>query len=214
MAAQSAATKLVTQAAREHLQPLGLQQRGGSRLWLDDHGWWVVVVAFESPAHEQGAGLSVFADFLWHGSDYVAFAVGGRVGEQGSPFDQDDRRELVCRLDADEAGFERCMATLAGRAAEEVAAWRERFPSLERWAEYLDQTAGRDEWRRYDAAVAAALTGDAKNARKWFRRAARTLPEARQMRDLLGDPTAFEAEAAQRARAMREHLGLRPEIVP
>jgi hypothetical protein len=223
--AQSAATKLVNRAARQHLRPLGLQQRGRSRLWLDDHGWWVVAVDFESSAYAQGSRLAVFADFMWHGRDYLAYAVGGRVRERGRLLDQDGR-ELSCDFDGDEETFERCAALLAERAAAEVAAWREGFPTLERWAHYLDRTTNSDLWRQYDAAMAAALTGDAKRARRWFGRVLkhRSDPDlfddpsedwvvqaqrdAQALRQLLDDPEAFVSLAEQRARSMREHLGL------
>jgi hypothetical protein len=147
------------------------------------------------------------------------------VGEHGRLLVQDPR-ELSCDFDGDEPSFERCASTLAERAADEVAAWREGFPSLESLAQYLDRTAGRDLWRQYDAAMAAALTGDAKGARRWFGRVLRHRPDpdlfddsaddwvaqaqrdAAELRELLDDPTAFEARAEQRARVMREHLGL------
>src|SRR5690242_5082457 len=40
VARESEATKAVGRAAREVLRPLGLVQKGRSRTWLDDHGWW------------------------------------------------------------------------------------------------------------------------------------------------------------------------------
>ena len=150
--AQSAATKLINRAARERLKALGLTQKGQSRLWLDDHGWWVIGVVFETFAHVQGSQLVVLADFMWHRRDYVAYAVGGPVRDQ-------DDRELACRFE-DEETFERCAAMLADRAVAEVAALRSQFPSLQAWADHLDHVAGEDSWRQFDAAMAAALTGD------------------------------------------------------
>jgi hypothetical protein len=39
--------RLVAQAAKEVLSPLGLTQKGRSRVWLDDHAWWLGVVEFQ-----------------------------------------------------------------------------------------------------------------------------------------------------------------------
>jgi hypothetical protein len=43
------------------LTPLGLTQRGRSRLWLDDHGWWLIVVEFQPSAWSRGSHLNVSA---------------------------------------------------------------------------------------------------------------------------------------------------------
>ncbi|MDG5809477.1 hypothetical protein P9869_44140 [Streptomyces ossamyceticus] len=52
MADRSPVLRIITSAARESLKPLGLAQRGRSRLWIDDHGWWLGVVEFTPPRIE------------------------------------------------------------------------------------------------------------------------------------------------------------------
>jgi hypothetical protein len=211
--AQSAATKLINRAARERLKPLGLTQKGQSRLWLDDHGWWVLGVDFESFAYAQGARLVVFADFMWHGRDYVAYSVGGRVTADG--------RELACRFE-DEDTFAGCAAMLAERAVVEITSLRAEFPSLRSWADHLDGTAGNDFWLQFDAGTAAGLTGDADRARRWLARvigtdddrdwAVTARREAQALSDLAGDTGEFTASVRERARAMRGNLGLPPDF--
>ncbi|MFD7945255.1 hypothetical protein, partial [Streptomyces sp. NPDC059744] len=77
MSAASAASRLVTAAAREILRPLGLQQRGRSRIWIDDHGWWLIVVEFQ-PGRLGGSYLNVGVMWLWQDLDHFAFNVGYR----------------------------------------------------------------------------------------------------------------------------------------
>src|SRR5436309_1568598 len=77
--AQPPHTKLLTAAARSVLRPLGLQQRGRSRLWLDDHGWWVVVVEFQPSGWSIGSYLNVGAMWLWFEKDYISFDYGSRI---------------------------------------------------------------------------------------------------------------------------------------
>src|SRR6185437_1293682 len=79
VASQGIHTKLLNQAAQEILVPLGLMQRGPSRMWFHDHGWWLVVVSFESSSWSKGSYLDVAAMWLWDRKDYVSFDVGGRV---------------------------------------------------------------------------------------------------------------------------------------
>lgn len=57
MAATSPASRLVRVAAREALQPLGLQECGRSRTWIDDHGWWLGIVEFQ-PGRNNGSYLN------------------------------------------------------------------------------------------------------------------------------------------------------------
>jgi hypothetical protein len=220
--AQSAETKLINRSARERLKPLGLKQKGQSRLWLDDHGWWVLGVDFESFAYAQGSRLVVFADFMWHRRDYVAYAVGGRVRRKGGLLNR-ERGELACRFD-DAESFERCVAMLAERAVTEITAMRSEFPSLQAWADHLDRTAGEDFWRQFDAGMAAGLSGDEDGARRWFARvlasdddrdwAVTARRDAQALSELAGDSDAFTGSVQERARTMRRHLGLPPDFDP
>ena len=54
-------------------------QKGRSRTWLDDQGWWVGVVEFQPSAWDRGSYLNVGACWLWEEKDYLSFDVGGRV---------------------------------------------------------------------------------------------------------------------------------------
>src|ERR1044072_7492758 len=72
MADRSPVLRIITSAARESLKPLGLAQRGRSRLWIDDHGWWLGVVEF-TPSRTVGSGLHVGAMWLWQDVDHLAF---------------------------------------------------------------------------------------------------------------------------------------------
>ena len=61
VAAQPIHTKIITQAAREILRPKGLVQIGRSRLWTDDHGWWLINVEFQPSGVSKGSYLNVGA---------------------------------------------------------------------------------------------------------------------------------------------------------
>jgi hypothetical protein len=61
------------------LRPLGLQRKGRSRVWFDDHGWWVGVVGFQPSRFSRGSYLNVGAMWLWSGNSHVTDQVGVRV---------------------------------------------------------------------------------------------------------------------------------------
>jgi hypothetical protein len=214
-------------AAAAALEPRGLVRLHGSSTWIDDHGWWVVGVDFETVGRERGARLVMFADFLWHGRDHLVRSVTARVRERGRLLDQDGS-ELECGECPDER-LRTVTSELASRAALELTSWREGFPSLRHWAAYLDGSAEEGGlWREYDAGVALGLAGDDRRARHWFGsvldRPIRPLlyPDhdqdsivqaqrfARGLTAQLADPGAFRATVAERAATMRERLDLPP----
>ena len=174
----ASALQLLDSAAAGALEPLGLIRVDGSVTWVDDHGWWVVGVDFETVGRGRGTRLVVFADFLWHGRDRLVRSVAARVRERGRLLDQDGC-ELECGLESGAANQDGA-AGLAARAATELRAWREGFPTLRSWAAYLDGSAEEGGlWREYDAGVAAGLAGDGRACATLVRRACSTARSAR-----------------------------------
>ncbi|MFE1954546.1 hypothetical protein ACFW9D_29215 [Streptomyces sp. NPDC059524] len=155
MAAVSPASRLVATAARSRLRPLGLRQRGRSRIWLDDHGWWLGVVEFPSPQWSQGSGLTVGVMWLWQDVGHVTF-----------DFVQQTRTESY----RDETQFGPVAAELAGTAEARVTGLREQFADLRSATRRLLARPPRtaSPWENFNAGVAAALTGDAPSARTRF----------------------------------------------
>jgi hypothetical protein len=214
-------------AARAALEPLGLMRLDDST-WLDDHGWWVVAVDFETIG-ARGTRLVMYADFLWHVRDRPERSVSARVRERGRLLDQDGR-ELACEARGDDVDVAPVAARMADRAAVEVHAWREAFPSLRSWSAYLDGAAtdGGGLWREYDAAIASALAGEGERARRWFDRVfdhpvrpemypdpdADYVVQAQRVASALtarlDEPAAFRAAVAQHVDATRARMGLSP----
>lgn len=205
MAAAPTAPRLVTAAAREVLRPLGLQQRGRSRTWIDDHGWWLGIVEFQ-PGRNEGSYLNVGVMWLWQDRDHLAFDVGGR-----------------------EPGFERFVnatqfaldaQNLARRAADLARENRDRFIDLPSTADFLNAQKPRPGhfWDNYHAGFAAGLTGDTSTARRrldqvlsedtyapWMVRAQES---ARQLHALAEDPEAFRNWATKATTSCRQQLKL------
>jgi hypothetical protein len=125
-------TRLLTMAARRTLRPLGLCQRGRSRLWLDDQGWWLVVVEFQPSSWSKGSYLNVGAMWLWYEKDYFSFDDGHRV-EDFAPFE-------------DEAQFFPIAEGLARRAAQEVMRYRALYPSVHAAAQHLAAKHPKSFW--------------------------------------------------------------------
>lgn len=80
--ALSTADKLIAKAAREILKPLGVFQKGSSRIWIDDNGWFLTVIEFQPSSWSKGAYLNVAISFLWEQGEgfkeVLPFNIGGR----------------------------------------------------------------------------------------------------------------------------------------
>ena len=219
----AACHRLLDVAAQDALAPLGLA-RLDATTWVDDHGWWIVAADFETLG-ARGTRLVIYADFLWHLRERPARTVAARVRERGRLLDQDGG-ELACGFESEDQ-FAPLAAGLAERAATEIHAWREGFPTLRSWAAYLDGNAEEGGlWREYDAAVSAALAGDRPRARHWFDRVfdhpvrPELYPDLDQddvveaqriatgLTATLDDAGAFRAAVAERVTATRARLEL------
>jgi len=58
-------SKIINTSARHAFGPLGIIQKGASRTWLDDHGWWLTVIGFQPSAWSKGTYLNIGAMWLW-----------------------------------------------------------------------------------------------------------------------------------------------------
>jgi hypothetical protein len=163
------ANTILTRAAREVLKPMGLVQKGRSRVWLDDHGWWVIVVEFQPSRFGVSAYLNVGVCWLWDFSnDSWHFDVGSRIVGAGASFE-------------DEEQWRTASESLAERAADEVFRLRRLVPDLPAAAQVTAQMlADNDDedprliagWPAWFAAVSNGLVADPAYAAAVFLRVA------------------------------------------
>jgi hypothetical protein len=202
--------RLIAQAAKEVLAPLGLGRQGRSRTWLDDHSWWLGVVEFQPSDWSRGTYLNVGAMWLWHrDKDYVYFDLSHRVDGGLLRYDNDEQ-------------FLPEIRQLALRAAAEVERLRGRIRTFEDVARELTPSAvAHGGWAAWDAAMALGLAGETEAAAAMFARVIATdddrdwwlaaKREAAELQKLLkSDVKAFRAEVNGWIADYREALRLPP----
>lgn len=210
MADRAPVLRIITSAARDSLKPLGLAQMGRSRLWIDDHGWWLGVVEF-TPPRLSGSGLYVGAMWLWHDVDHLTFHVDTiRVGSE---------------LFRTEDQFTPLALELSRQAAANVTALREKFPALPEVARYLTSKPARGGslWDSFDSGIAAALVSDPDTARDRFERVLRedalapwmvdAQEKARELHAIAADRDAVTAWVTRAVASCRSKLGLEARAV-
>ena len=73
--------KIIKNAAADILGPIGVFQKGQSRTWIDDNGWFLTVVEFQPSTWLKGSYLNVGIHYLWNKSDPLTFDYGYREHE-------------------------------------------------------------------------------------------------------------------------------------
>lgn len=177
--------KIIAQAAKAALGPLGFRRKGRSRTWIADHGWWATIVEFQPSSWSKGSHLNVAAHWLWADHDHISFDYGGRVNEH-IEYHSDQQ-------------FGPEAAQLAARAVAEALTLAGHFASLETTAAHLVgevRTHSLGDWPAYHAGVAAGLAGFSEEAIDMFaRRGTRRLdPAPQRMADLGNNPLALRTE--------------------
>lgn len=184
--------QLIKQAAKASLGSIGCRQKGQSRVWLDDHGWWVGLVEFQPSSWAKGSYLNVGATFLWRASGVLSFdfAVDDNCRKQG--FHEFE----------DSAQFEHIAQRLSNQAVAEVTKLRSQLCSIQAASALLGKLPGSPVYCHYHAAVAAALAGDLDSARVQFAK----LSQERGGPPWLG---ALQAKASRFADAMHSQSSFR-----
>jgi hypothetical protein len=147
-------TRLIAKTARAAMVPLGFRQRGRSRLWYCDHGWWAEIIEFQPSAWSKGSYLNIAAMWLWQPGGHWAFNESRRVA-------------TFCEYQ-DEARFSAAMTRLASLAASETLKQRQQFDSIDAAARYVIQESTPCFWQRYHAAVFASISSDHQTARTFL----------------------------------------------
>ena len=201
-----APSNLLTAAARDHLRPLGLFQKGKSRIWLDDHGWWLCIVEFQ-PGRSPGSYLNVGCMWLWLEKSHLSFDEGYRI-ERHTKF-------------REPAQFAKEATRLATRAAEEVQRYQKLFPNVESVCEFYlrKNSLNPGDWQAFHAGVASAMSGKAAEADRFFDRflaerdnrpdwLVAAQADAERLKALAGNTFEFRELVAERVKQTRKLLKL------
>ncbi|RWI72151.1 hypothetical protein [Mesorhizobium sp.] len=196
--------RLIADVAKAILVPIGFQQKGRSRVWLLDHGWWLTVVEFQPSAWAKGSGLNVAAHWLW-------------IDQAHLSFDYFEYSEKFIEY-ASDAQFEPEVTRLAQAAAREANRLQQIFTSIEAAATVLaaeeralpDTAQG--SWSAYNAGMAMALSGQTDDAADMFSsvRDERVRPAVGRAENLLSDPLKLRRTVEVLMSEHRSALGLMP----
>jgi hypothetical protein len=204
--------RLIAEAARRELAPLGFRRKGRSRLWFADRGYWLSIVEFQPSAWSKGSYLNVAAHFLWSATP------------EDLTFDLMISRKKPWIEFVDPEQFAPLAGDLATTASLESRRLWNTLQNLEAAASVLAEAAqseGRG-WTLFHAGVASGLTGDPQKAHRLLSAAHDSMAEwRRDIADLLlpylsaiAEPGAFSPCALRRINDQRAQYGLSPLASP
>lgn len=135
------------------MSPLGIIQKGGSRNWIDDHSWWMILIGFQPSRWSRGTYLNVGAHWLWHENDN-SLDYGNRVNSFVEFVNEDQ--------------FEAEFRKLIEQAVKKVNYYRSKFRSIHDVANVLLKEPNLGGWNLFHAGIACGLDKRGKQARKLF----------------------------------------------
>jgi len=222
MAGRAEQDRILAEAAKEVLLPLGLMRKGKSRTYLSDEGIWSCVVEFQPSGFSKGSSLNVAAHWLWTTNEHISFdfsfGFAGRVGHDFIQFRTPEQ-------------FAEDSRRLSRQAVEPVRKLRSTFRSIHDIARVLVEVerenarSGRGGcWGAFNGAVACGLAGDAATARALFLSVANgdvssdwklvRRADALRLAELTGDTGRFREAIMTRVAATRARLRMPGQASP
>ena len=154
-------SRIIASAAKAELGPIGFRQRGRSRLWLADHGYWLNVVEFTPSGWSKSVSLMNAVHWLWVGAGFMSF-------NEAVPSNCHAKFET-------EAQFGKAAVEIAKVARAEALKIETRFASFQAIADFVVERARTcpdgmgPSWWGYEAVIASELVGRVGDAREFLR---------------------------------------------
>lgn len=85
---------IIKKLCKEILIPAGIFQKGSSRVYIDDNGYFFTVIEFQPSGFSKGTFLNVGLCFLWNENDYMGWNnPNSRVGRQFIEYQDNEQFE-------------------------------------------------------------------------------------------------------------------------
>jgi hypothetical protein len=88
-------TRITNKTAKKIFGVYEIKQKGQSRIWLDDNGWFTTVIEFQPFRGRQGTTLNIGVNFHWYEKEYFSFDIGYRQDVEFVAYDGNKERFLA-----------------------------------------------------------------------------------------------------------------------
>ena len=158
--------KIIKTTVKEFLKPENLFQIGSSRSWIDDKGYYFIIVEFATNGYSKGTSLNAGVSFLWESTESLNEMLSYNYG-----CDVSTGAGYVEYKNDDEA-FQIGIEKLAKRALEEVDEYR-KFSDMDYAKSCLQEQVNklpehRRFWELYHLAMLCFMKGDFEEGKEVF----------------------------------------------
>ena len=136
--------KLLKKIAKDRLKPCGIIQKGSSRTFLYDNGWYIIIIEFQPSSWDKGSYLNIGVDLNFYPRNHLAFSYGYR--EKG--FDGADN----------EKQFTEIVNTYCDHVIEKVQKLKEKFKDVPTAVKSIGKYPD-DPWHYFDLGILYGLNG-------------------------------------------------------
>ena len=143
--------KLLKRTAKERLTPFGIRQKGNSRSFLFDNGWWTIIIEFQPSSYSKGSYLNIGLDFNFYPRDYFAFTFG--------------YREKAFEEANSETEFLKTINDYCDLTIEKVDNLKVNFKDIWTATNTFKKHVDKDPWNKLDLGILYRLTGKVSDAK-------------------------------------------------
>lgn len=147
--------KLLKTISKGRLKPQGIVQKGNSRTFLYDGGWYVIVIEFQPSSWGKGSFLNIGIDLNFYPREYFTFSYGYREKDFSSVESEEQFAELINSY---------CDYTI-----QRVQTLKESLKDIRTAVGTIhDRSFKDDPWDYFDLAILYGLTGQIKLAKSFL----------------------------------------------
>ena len=150
-------SKIINKIAREILKPIGVSRKGQSRTWLDDNGWWVIVIEFQPSAWSKGTYLNIGINWQWYPKTHFSFDLG--------------YRELEFIQNISDTQFEHKVKEMAATAKRKIEVIRQNMSDIKTAKSYVIDASNNKPltiWSQFHMGMICALANSPNEAVCYF----------------------------------------------
>ena len=137
--------KLLTKIAKDKFKPHGILQKGKSRTFLYDGGWYTIIIEFQPSSSSKGTYLNIGVDLNFYPRDYFAFSHGYREKE----FQEAE----------DETQFANIVNEYCDLAIERVDKLKKEFTDINAAVKTYIKSSSNDHWDYFNVGIMYGLAG-------------------------------------------------------
>ncbi|WDF75388.1 hypothetical protein PQ469_15970 [Mucilaginibacter sp. KACC 22773] len=144
--------KLLKKITKQRLSTYGIVQKGTSRTFLKDHGWYTIVIEFQPSGFGKGTYLNVGVDLNFYPQQHLSFSYDYRQKEFREAKNEDQYTEIVI----DFCNF----------AIKKTQKLETDFSDIGTAIETVKKSDSKELWNKYNLAILYGLMGNLPKSRR------------------------------------------------